>query len=87
MFGSSISYLLLILLPAGPVKVSAASEAADGYRICWRYLWSRYGCDIHAGLIYSIDRIVSYLMLITINILGRDLFLSLTLFKFSCLAN
>ena len=66
-----------MLLPAGPVEVSAASEAV-GYSICWIYLWSRYGCDIYAGFFYSIDRVVSYLMLITINILGRDLLLSLT---------
>ena len=45
-----------------------------------------YGYDILAGFIYSNDRVVSYLMLITINNLGRDLFLSLTRFTFSCLA-
>ena len=42
--------------------------------------------DIHAGFIFSNDKVVSYLMLITINSLGRDLFLSLTHFTFSCLA-
>ena len=45
-----------------------------------------YDYDIHAGFIYSNDRVVSYLMLITINSLGRDLFLSLTRITFSCLA-
>ena len=45
-----------------------------------------YEYDIHAGFIYSNDRVVSYLMLITINSLRRDLFLSLTRITFSCLA-